>query len=333
MSTHKIEILTIQDICPHNNADSLEITHVFGWQCVIKKDSLKIGDKIIYIPPDFCVPLDRPEFAFLQKDNKKTHRITVKRLRGQISQGLIIPVPKELDHLEVGTNVIDHFGIVRYEPPLPLRSGGLFVSGPSGLYTPKFDIENYQRYKHIIQPNEEVVISEKIHGTSARFVFAEDKNGVEQQFCGTRTNWISDDNDNYWWTAFRRNPCIGEWCKNNKNKVLYGECYGQVQVMKYGANRNDVFFAAFAIMNQQSFMDYDDFSQSCQQYNVKTAPVLYRGPFNEQKMYELAEQDSVIENANHLSEGVVVLPVKERYNEEIGRVCLKCVSNRYLERH
>lgn len=37
-------------------------------------------------------------------------------------------------------------------------------------------------------------------------------------------------------------------------------------------------------------------------------------------------------NADRMAEGVVIVPEKERWHPEIGRVCLKAVSNRYLEK-
>ena len=53
-----------------------------------KKNEFKIGDKIVYIEIDSIVP-ERPEFEFLR--NRK-FRIRTIKLRGQISQGLILPL-------------------------------------------------------------------------------------------------------------------------------------------------------------------------------------------------------------------------------------------------
>ena len=164
MSTHSIEIVEITHIDVHPNADALAITHVDGWQCCIAKDQFKVGDKAVYIPPDYVCKLSHPAFAFLKKDESKTfERIKVRRLRGQLSQGLLIPVPMELGDLPVGTNVIDQLGVERYEPPVPASSGGNFVTPPS-LYAPKFDIESFQKFMILFATGEPVVISEKLHG-------------------------------------------------------------------------------------------------------------------------------------------------------------------------
>jgi len=63
---------------------------------------------------------------------------------------------------------------------------------------------------------------------------------------------------------------------------------------------------------------------------MEMVPLLYRGPFDEEKAIELALGDSLL--ADHMREGVVVKPVVERQDPELGRVLLKIVSPRYLEK-
>lgn len=334
MSTHAIEIVEIGEVRPHPNADKMNVTEVWGWQCCIGKDQFKSGDRAVYIPPDFLVPLSRPEFSFLRKEgtNKDQERIRVRRLRGQLSQGLLIPAPHEFAEEPIGTDVAEHMGIVRYEPPMPIATSGLFVSGPSGLYAPKFDVENYQRYgRAMFLMNEPVIVTEKIHGANARYTWSKNADGEWAQFCGSRTNWMAEDEKNAWHKAFRGCPSIGAWCRANPERILFGEVFGQVQGLKYGAGRNDVFFAAFAVLDKQRWMDWEEMEASLSVFGVPIVPVVYRGPFNEGAIAAMAEGDSSWPGANHMREGVVVVPKHERTSEEIGRVVLKMVSNRYLE--
>lgn len=335
MSTHIVEIIEIGEIRPHPDSDRMAITSVYGWQCCIGKDQFKTGDRVVYCEPDYCVPLNREEFAFLrnEKNADKTHeRIRPRRLRGELSQGLLIKVPADLDHLPTGTNVIEQLGIIRYVPPIEATTGGMFIGGPSGLYTPKFDVENYQRYGRVeFESNEEVVISEKIHGANGRFVYAKDSSGEWQQFCGTRENWVDEDDRNIWWLAFKQDPSIGAWCRANPEKLLYGEVAGRVGGYPYGAARNQVLFFAFAILDCNQWLDYPEFVASCNLHSVPTAPLLYHGPFDEKLAYEMAELDSAVTGALHHREGVVILPIKERRSNKIGRTILKIVGNRFLE--
>lgn len=329
MSTHAINIIEIKELLAHENADKLEIVKINGWQSCVRKGDFKIGDRAIFIEPDYIVDTSRPEFSFLS--NKGNHvRIKVSRLRGVLSQGLLIPVPNNLKHLPVGHNVISDLEIIRYEPPESYSTSGDNVSGPSKIYFVKFDIENIQRYGRIFQPGEEVVVTEKIHGTNSRFVFAKNKNDEYEQFVGSRTNWKKESNDDLWWKAAQQNPQIFLWCQNNPDKILYGEVFGQVQNLKYGARVNQLFFAAFAVMYDGKWQNYDDMVSSLSEYGVPLAPEIFRGPFDYDKIISLAENDSIWPGANHMSEGVVIRPVIERDDPLIGRVALKAVSTRYL---
>lgn len=336
MSTHTIEIVQVGPIEKHPNPEvtRMEFTRIWGWQCVVGKDQFHEGDHAVYIPPDYLVPLDRPEFAFLKKpdDTKQKERIRVRRFKGTLSQGLLIPVPAALDYLPVGVDVLEALGVERYEPPLPMSTSGMFVSGPSNLYTPKFDVENYQRYKHLLTEGEPVIFTEKLHGASAKYCFAQNKDSVMEQFCGSRTNWMAKDDKNIWWQAFDQCPAIGEWCRSNPGKLLYGEVFGRVQSLKYGAGKNDCFFAVFAILDHDRWLDWQKLLQSVSAApGLVTVPLLYSGPFNEKHAMIWAEEDSTWPGANHMREGVVIVPAQERVSDEIGRVCLKVVSNRYLE--
>lgn len=332
---HRVDIIEVGPILPHPNSEvrKMELTHVLGWQCCVGKGQFQEGGKAIYIEPDYLCCTDRPYFEFLKsKEGRTQERIKVRRFKGTISQGLMISVPDELADLPVGTNVIEQLGIKRYEPPMPKSTGGDFIGAPSGLYCPKFDVENWQRWTVQFVDNELVYVTEKLHGASARYCVAKNTDGEWVQFCGTRVNWLKEDEKNIWWMAFRQCPAIGEWCKANLGKILYGEVFGQVQSLKYGAGRNDVFFAEFGILDQNTWLDFDEARKSADEYRVPCVPLLYFGPFDIEKIKALAEGNSSWPGANHMREGVVILPEFERTDQSLGRVQLKIVGNRYLEK-
>lgn len=105
----------IEDINPIPNADAIEVVSVLGWRCVVKKGDFKLGDKVIYVEVDSILP-DKPEFEFL-RDRK--FRIKTIKLRGQVSQGLVLPLSSLLENykgsLKVGTDVTEAMGIIKYE--------------------------------------------------------------------------------------------------------------------------------------------------------------------------------------------------------------------------
>lgn len=336
MSTHAVEVVEVGPIEAHPDpeVERLEVTRIGGWQCCVQKGEFAEGDLAVYVPPDYLVPTSHPSFKFLErKDGKPMERIRVRRLRGALSQGLLIPVPLRLAKcLGKGADVMEAMGIERYEPPLPKSTGGDNVSGPSGLYCPKFDVENWQRWPDVFKDGEDVRVTEKLHGASARYVYAKTKEGEWTQFCGSRTGWKAEDEKNLWWMAFRQCPAIGGWCEAHPEEILYGEVYGQVQNLKYGAGPNDVFFATFAILIGDVWLAFDAARGSTSLYGVPWVPLVYRGPFDLDMVLRMAEEYSLVEGAKHVREGVVVLPALERTDPELGRVQLKFVSNRYLEK-
>lgn len=99
-------------------ADKIELCGVLGWQCVIKKNEFKVGEKIIYVEVDSVMP-EKPEFEFL-RDRK--FRVRTIKLRGEVSQGLVLPIsslgrnaiPEEW---AIGEDVTKFLGITKYLSP------------------------------------------------------------------------------------------------------------------------------------------------------------------------------------------------------------------------
>ena len=103
----------IVDIRPIENADRIEVAQVLGWNVVVaKSENHKIGDKVIYVEIDSKMP-ERPEFEFL-RDRK--FRVKTIKLRGQYSQGLILPMSLLKKDYPIGTDVTKELGITYYVP-------------------------------------------------------------------------------------------------------------------------------------------------------------------------------------------------------------------------
>jgi RNA ligase (TIGR02306 family) len=328
VSTHEVKIIEIKEVRPHDNADRLCIVPVGGWSCVVGKEQFVPGSKAIYIEPDYVVPLDRPEFAFLKKpDSDKTeHRLKAIRLRGVVSFGLLIPVPEGLAGRAVNDNVMEDLGIRRYEPPVK-EAGADELPGDQWpkVYASKFDVESLNANDGILQDGELVIATEKIHGANARYLFSD---GVF--YMGSRTRWLKPDVGHIWKRAADGCPQIAEFCRANPDTVLYGEVFGSVQELKYGLDKGKVAFAAFAASSGGDWIDIPELHGALEPFGVPYAPIVYEGPFDRAKIAEEAEADSIVANIKgHMMEGVVIVPVTERRDDHIGRVALKLISNRY----
>lgn len=316
-STHKAEVVEIK-LEKHPNADTLSVITVFGgYTCCVRTDEWKNETLGVYIPPDSIVDSQRPEFSFLIGHE----RIKVKKLRGVISMGLMIHVPN--GDFKVGDDLAPYFGITHYEPPLAQGSHGEDTISPKG-YHPCYDLDSLRRWSHVLLDNEPLWITEKIHGANARYCFTEGK-----MHAGSRTAWKREEQTNLWWRALNAHPEVSLFCKENPDITVYGEVYGQVQDLKYGAKPGEVKIAVFDLLRRSEWVGAEEARQIAP--DLPWVPLIANAvPFQLDRILAIAEGKSLI--ADHLREGIVVKPLIERTHPEIGRVCLKVVSNGYLER-
>lgn len=199
-----VTIRKIDNLLPIEGADAIELVKIDGWQCVAKVGEFACGDLCVYFEIDSFLPT-RPEFEFLRKSSFKRmgdqegFRIKTIKLRGQLSQGLALPLsvlgkPEEIFAIGegcIGTDVTEDLGVVKYEPPVPAELSGL-VRGNFPSFIRKTDQERCQNLgKEIFIENEgsRYEISMKMDGTSFTGYHRNGEVGV----CGR--NWELQIND------------------------------------------------------------------------------------------------------------------------------------------
>lgn len=125
------KVVLVDSISPIKKADFVELAHVGGWQLVVKKGEFKAGDKAIYVEIDSLLPISEPLFAFLgeRKEGQKTFdnvvysRIRTIKLRGELSQGLLVPLPEQFSSEAVGTNLTNRLNIRKWEEVITNNEG------------------------------------------------------------------------------------------------------------------------------------------------------------------------------------------------------------------
>ena len=139
----------IRGIEPIPDAEFIETAIVNNWKIVVaKKDGFKVGDKIIYCEIDSFLPI-REEFEFLRKSSykkvldKEGFRLRTIKLRGQVSQGLILPLNTLEGEFNEGDDVTELMGIIKYEPPIDSSLSGI-AKGDFPSYIEKTDEERIQ---------------------------------------------------------------------------------------------------------------------------------------------------------------------------------------------
>ena len=166
----------IHDITSIPGADRIELAHVLGWQCVVKKGQFTPGDLGIYFEIDSFLPI-RPEFEFLRASCFKKNdllgdgfRLRTQKFRGQISQGLLLPTtifPELGDDICVGTDVTDILGVRKWEEEERATTGGTVISSlPADV--PHTDETRIQAMPELLEEfrNKDYYITTKMDGSS-----------------------------------------------------------------------------------------------------------------------------------------------------------------------
>ncbi len=317
MAEFKVEVVRVGPVTKHPNADTLSLTEVFAYPVVIRTGELAEGDRAVYLPVDAVVPEGDPRFAFLGEHR----RIKAKRLRGIFSMGLLVRADPAW---EVGQDVAALLGVVKYEPPPRLVMGG--DNEPCPFAFPKYtEIENYRRYPDVLREGEEIVVTEKLHGTNSRFAFHEGR-----LWCGSHSGIKKRDPSVVWWKVAE---AIGleERLKAAPGVALYGEVYGDVQDLKYGLGRGELRLALFDALELSTlrYLGWDRTVEVARAVDLPTVPVLHRGPWG-RDLLALANGSSML--AAHLREGVVVRAVAERFEPDTDRPMVKVIGEDYLLR-
>lgn len=337
MSKYEARVLnfTKENIIKHDNADSLSIYLVnnSGYQVCIRssdwlnEDGSPKYNKCVFIEPQTIVNSDLPQFTFLKvKDTDTKVRVKARKLRGAQSFGVLIPVD---DIFKEDTDLWAEWGLEHYEPQPESESGnnGQNVNRPQRDF-PKYDLQNIKNYLSAFISGEPILAMEKTEGQNMRVCFQN-----EQIYVGSRNLWKADVEGSCFWRSFRSVPNLEKFLKENPHLSIFGESYGNVPKFLYDCNKGDRKFRAFDIFDTSvdCWLQYPDFLKLCSVYDIPFCPIIYEGPFDFEKLKELAELDSPL-RAGQMMEGLVVWPQNCDYHVRLGRRKAKLKSLRYEEK-
>ena len=377
-ANHQVNIVRLGEPRVHSNADSLELFDIGEYQVVTKKGNFKAGDLGVYIQPDSVVPQTEP-FRFIWEAYvgldgvvpTKRRRITVRKFRGEWSEGLLLPrydFPELLGYEQAselaGYDVSSILGVTHYDPdegkesakdvetfrsnkkkrfPRTLKgwfffllhkitgrsfAQGSYTDNETGLDMPVFDVDAFKHYKNAFEPGEMVEVTEKIHGSNARFVFRDD-----HMYAGSRTQWKAETAKCIWRSVLKNNPWIEEWCRRHPGYGLYGEVT-PTQGDKWQYGKAEPQFFPFDLRTPEGkWMNAGIRNLDPELYvDGNWVPVLYTGPFDWGVIKTLVDGTTTVPGAKGIREGIVIRPITERHVRGLGRLILKVVSNAFLEK-
>ncbi|TWT91676.1 RNA ligase (ATP) [Neorhodopirellula pilleata] len=324
-------IRTVLETRPIEGADMIELAVVDGWKCVTKKGEFAAGDAVIYCEIDSFLPV-RDEFEFLRKsslkvmDDREGFRLRTVKLRGQISQGLLL-APSILGRsFNLGEDVTDELGIVKYEAPIPACLGGDVVGG-FPAFIAKTDEERIQNLAADFDSfrGHAFYVSEKIDGTSFTAFVHEEQFGV----CGR--NWqLAEDASNSHWRVVRDLDLRGRMKTLGRSLAIQGELVGPgIQKNRYALKAPTVFVFNVFDIAASAYVHKAEMETICRELDLSIVP-----PLGEMIVPDCL--DAILTSAEGKS---VLNPKTEREGlvwvrgSGDDRVSFKTISNKFLAKH
>ena len=317
----------------------------------------------VYFPIDAVLPENLSGVIFADAKIKPITRIRTIKLRGVISQGLLVSIQQLKDggvswakiiekHLTVGDDVAKYLGVTKFEPKQnsnpQLRGRQVSKKQRNPNFVRYTDIENFKNYQNVFKPGETVIVTEKIHGTNFRAGWVpmvadtwwkklKFKFGFlpEWEFVYGSHNVQLQNPPREYRKTYYDNNVYSEAVNKYKLKevipkgfVVYGEIYG-VGIQKnydYGLDSHEL--RLFDIKHNDEYVPYWEFHKYCGLWRLPVVPVLMKGSYDEKTVKELANGKSTIW-PEHPIEGVVIKPEFEA-TAHCGRKILKLINDEYL---
>ena len=306
-----VSIQKVKMISAIADSDFLELAHVMGWQCVAKKGEFKAGDLGVYYEVDSFLPLDE-RYEFLRntsyrdnEDNGKGFRIRTVRMRGQLSQGLLLPLEKfpELKGMSEGDDVTEKLNVKKWYIPETANAGGTIIGErPYGI--PASDEIRIQSALELLDQlnGKPYYITTKMDGTSGIVYFIDGKIG-----CCSRNKEIKDEDGALYWMPVYTYGLKEKLAQLGKNIVITGEICGP------GIQKNKLRLAAlewyvFDVKDWDAgrYLPYDEASALCANLGLPFVPLEERGEHFDYSLEQLLEKAKGKYPSGLDKEGIVV---------------------------
>jgi len=361
-------VVKIANIVPLENCDNVVATTIFGLQAIVGKDT-KIGDIGIVFPAetqlseDFCKNNNLYRHAEKNKDTTQqgyiedNRRIKAVKFRGNVSNCLFSSLDSllwtkiKLDSLVEGDSfdflngkgICKKFVIKIHEPRANHQHVPKFFQRVEPKYMPEhFDTENYFKNVGTLNPETDIIVSQKIHGTSIRigntqvlrklnlFEKGLKKLGVKIQerefdYVYASRKVVKDINSPYAQGFYDTDIWTEEGSKLKglipENYIIYAELVGwtsgggQIQEdYNYGIEKGkaELYVYRVAIINNQGISQdlcWDHMIEFCKSVGLKTVCEVWRGKLKDFKVDDF---------------------INKRFFEEGYRNCLSLGDNKDL---
>ena len=343
MSRKLASIQRIYKIEPIEGADRIELAYVLGWQCVVNKGQFNVGDLAVYFEIDSFLPI-RPDFEFLRNSSYKNtnimgegFRLKTQKFRGQVSQGLLLPInqfPEIPVDVELGEDITEILNIRKWKIEERVTTGGT-IKGTLPYTVPHTDETRVQAAPELIQEfaGIDYYISTKMDGSSHSISI--DENGVH--VTGHNYEYKDDGNSSFYNFVNERGYKNAIEAFKEKEGLstltIQGEfCGAGIQKNRLRLTKPEWY--VFTIMENGKRVSLNRMLEICSEVGLTNVPIEETGndlPAKYPTVEALLERaDGEYPNGGK-KEGIVIRPTEPIFCANIGaELSMTVVSNKYL---
>lgn len=312
-------IQRVKEIRPHNNADSLELATILGWQVVVKKGEFKPNDLVVYIVIDTVVPEANPVFEFLRN---KSFRIKPIRLRGEESAGICFPLSilATSEYLNKqwaeGEDVTDILNIKHYEKPIPAELAGQ-AKGMLPGFLIMTDEDNLRTYPTALEEmwGRPYYITRKDDGCSGTFF----RKGGEFGVCSRRIHLKESETNGFWRMArkYDLERILAEAFPEDDFAIQGEVCGPGIQDNHLGLKEMELHIFNLFDIRCRGYAGFDKLVAFCKKYNLPMVTIIGEGTafgYNIEELVKLASEQKYPNG--YPAEGIVIRP-KEGFTSPV----------------
>lgn len=335
----------IDGIRPIPDADAIECAMIGGWTVVVRKGEYRVGDVAVYCEIDSWIPTEVAPFLSKGQeprefDGIRGERLRTVKLRGQLSQGLLLPFTSEMAiklGAGAGSRFVDYLnhdvsellGIKKYEPPIPAQLAGE-VKGLFPSIIPKTDQERIQNltaeFEGWKQEKSRWEITEKLDGSSMTAYMIDGEFGV----CSRNLDLKRSTDNSLWKAAYDQSleEILESYDAFDKCDIaLQGELIGEgIQGNPYKIKGQQFFLFDVYLISEGRYMTPSERHGLVAATGIKHVPLIDIGimlnDLSVEKVLETAEGKSQL-NGGTEREGLV-------FKRMDAKTSFKAISNKFL---
>jgi RNA ligase (TIGR02306 family) len=337
MTRKLASLVRIDALRPIEGADAIETAQVGGWEVVVKKGDFRPGDLAVYFEIDTFLPESHAAWQFLvekssrQFNERRGHVLRTIKLRGQVSQGLLLPPDafgEAARGLEPGADLTERLGVLKYEPPVPAELAGV-ARGTFPSRIPKTDQDRIQNLADELarwqREGECWEVTEKLEGTSCTFAWLDD----ELHVCSRNLDLVESPANTLWCAA--REPDLARMFSERfrgRNIALQGELVGWgIQGNLYGLRSQRFYLFDVYDADAACYLQAEAREALAREWRLAHVPVIERA-------FRL-DSGTTMAALLAMADGMSALNSKRRreglvFKHHSGKTSFKVVSNRYL---